>query len=127
MWNNNFLIKLSTYANRLLILADDGDSKETASPEIDKDPFSYIKDNKLSSDDALRNTAISYYQLMMVIGVIGLAFSLFVGGYKLASSKNGNTTAEAKKAIITKMIIGSAFFGLVEILGIVIAISRQLA
>jgi len=102
-------------------------SNSDKEPKINKDPFSYIGDNKLSDNTAVKNTAMSFYQLMIVIGVIGVMVSLTLIGYKLMFSKSGSENGEAKKNIITKLIIAIGVFGFVGILGMIFEITKSLA
>ena len=95
--------------------------------KINKNPFSYIEDNTISDNKAMRNTAMSFYQLMIVFAVIGTMTSLTFAGYKLMFAKSGNDTSEAKKSILIKMLLQVMVFGFVGILGIIFEVTKSLA
>lgn len=117
MWRRGLSIQVCKFIN----FDKDGDSIK-----IDMDPFSYLNRNEISNNESLRNGAMSFYQLMMIVGVFGVVVSLLVGACKLLMAQKGNSVADAKKEIVVKMFIGIIIFGFVSILGIVFEIASSL-
>ena len=96
--------------------------------EVETDPFKILRDGYgFATDETVRGAGQSFYQLMMVLGVIGILSSILIGGLILAiNSKNGNNRQEAKHSLFVKCGIAVLIFGFTGILGMVLEIIGQI-
>lgn len=90
------------------------------------DPFSLLSNNNISNDTNLRGTFASFYQLLKVVGIIGIIASIVICGLKL-SSKVATTREEGKNQLLTKGIISIAIFSFIGILGMILDVLAGIA
>lgn len=81
--------------------------------------------NKLSSDSNLRGAAASFYRLMSVIGITGIALSITICGIALYR-KDARKRQEAKSKLMIKCIIAIAIFGFAWLAGVILNITTSL-
>lgn len=105
----NFFYILRSYGNNA-ILSINGNT----------DPFSLLNNN-ISNDTNLRGTFASFYQLLKVVGIIGIIVSIVVCGLKV-SSKDAKAREEGKNLLLTKGIISIAIFSFIGVLGMILDI-----
>lgn len=86
----------------------------------DKNPFDELhgKMNVESNESEFKGMASSFYILMTVIGIIGLAGTIIFCGIKLAASKNSSDRAEIKKQLMFKSAIAIVLFAFPFFVGI---------
>jgi hypothetical protein len=82
------------------------------------DPFDLLQD-EVSNNAVLRTNAASAYDLLLIIGVIGLFSTIIICGLRLVLSKNSSKKSETKATIGFKTWLAIGFFGFVSIMGIV--------
>lgn len=92
------------------------------SPSLLKDPFHYIGNNDLSGVNGdFRSTAASLYQLFLVVGIVGLLYSIIKCGIKfmfLGPEKR----AEAKLELLSRMMQGVVLFAFPFFAGLILTI-----
>lgn len=93
---------------------------------IEKNPFSYIKQNDLTTDSTLRETAVSFYELLMSIGIIGIMCTIIICSIKIMFPKHGQTKADAKNHLLVKCAISIMIFAFTFIIGLANAIAKSL-
>lgn len=92
---------------------------------MDKDPFDYLQFGQ-SSNENIRATVASSYQLIMAVGVIGLVVTFIVIGVTLAVS-GPEKRAEALQELKWKVIIAIVFFSMITLLSFVLKIVGSIA
>lgn len=92
---------------------------------MDKDPFDYLQFGQ-SSNENIRATVASAYQLIMAIGVIGLVVTFIIIGVTLAAS-DPEKRAEALRELKWKVIIAIVFFSMITLLSFVLEIVGSIA
>lgn len=90
--------------------------------EMDMDPFSYIKKNDVSDNEAIRGTGASAYQLLMAVAIVGLAVTIVICGIRYGLGKKGKSLEEAKHRFLIEVLIGSCIFGFIFLTGTVMTI-----
>lgn len=90
-----------------------------------KNPFDILQDSYITKNDTFRDNAASAYQLLLVIGIIGLVTSLIMIGLKLSINKNSSKRSEEKSKLGFKIWLGILFFSFVTLMGyIYLAITK---
>ena len=73
------------------------------------DPFSYLTDNSVTKDAAIRDLAASWYGVVKTFSIIGLLITIVACGISLAVTKNSRRREEVKRSILVK---GAVFCGI---------------
>lgn len=94
--------------------------------DLDLDPYSYLKDNTIVENDTLKHTGFEIYQLLMVIGIIGMMLSLITCGIMLMLARKGSKLEESKHRIMGTVIIGFVIFAFPFFLGVVMKMANSL-
>lgn len=91
----------------------------------DTNPFNYIKNNKVSGNTNIRETAASWYGLMKTLGIIGMVVSLIIIGI-MFMSKDARKRQEAKENLLVKGGIFVAICAFVWLIGSVASVISKL-
>lgn len=74
----------------------------------------------------LKDTGASAYQLMMVVGAIGLVFSTIALGISIAATKNSSKKSENKSHLPAIAGGGMLVFGAIALVGLIQSIAQSL-
>lgn len=107
-------------SNTAVVFADD----EKKAEATDSGSLDFLKNGTSNKTfDSLTKTAketgFSFYQLVMVLGLIGVVCSLATAGVSIALHKNANKKSESKSHLVDICIGAAILFGAITIVGFV--------
>lgn len=85
-----------------------------------KDPFSYVKNPTIADDSELAGAASSLYQTFLTVFLTGVATTIILALLTIILSKRADQRGEAKKNIVFKLLLVSAFSAAVPGCGLLI-------
>lgn len=113
-----------TCMNLPLILGKEANAAKKDDTPLVFSPFTYLQDPYGKSGKAA-GTYASIYELLIVIGMIGIVVSLTIGISSLGMTRNGAKRTEKKDAIIFKMGLAVALFAVLTIASFILGFLRD--
>lgn len=89
-------------------------------------PFSLYKKGYITENEDLRATSVSFYEFMMVVGVLGLVITIVICGIRLALSHNSKKAEQIKDILTGKVWIALGLFSFVAVVGLIFDIINSI-
>lgn len=109
----------------IVVLTGCGNGEDEADPydfsgvePKDLNPWTYVEDTSISLNGALRNLASSSAELGIVIGIIGIVFSILYMAIRICFSKSAAVREEIKREAFLKGMIAIMLFSIPFWLGL---------